>query len=185
MSDRRRTQQQHIRAARDWLGQAEHSLERENDVQGDLKVMLARAELSHVQDSPRGRRLKYWGSRIFPAAAAVLLAAGVWTVWHMPEPVRPEATVSTAPLPAKPSAAPEPIQQPAPDSVSLPSVQEKEAEPAPVFPQRSSEGAGAAAVHPRPVPADEGRAAPAGRAGTVPSAETQKLMQSAGKVLRQ
>ena len=91
MSDRRRTQQQHIRAARDWLGQAEHSLERENDVQGDLKVMLARAELSHVQDSPRGRRLKFWGSGIFPAAAAVLLAAGAWTVWHMPEPVRQEA----------------------------------------------------------------------------------------------
>lgn len=105
--------------------------------------------------------------------------------WHMPDAARPEATVSTAPLPADHAAAPAPIQQPVPDAVSLPSVQEKEAEPAPAFPQRSSEDAGVAAVHPRPVPADEGRAAPAGRAGTVPSAETQKLMQSAGKVLRQ
>ena len=75
MSDRRKTQKNHIRAARDWLGQAEHSLDRENDVQGDLKLMLAKAELSRVQASPRGNRLKCWGLRFIPAVVALAIAA--------------------------------------------------------------------------------------------------------------
>ena len=36
---------QHITAAKGWLSRAEDSLEQENAIQGDLKLMLAQAEL--------------------------------------------------------------------------------------------------------------------------------------------
>ena len=82
MADRRKTQKNHIRAARDWLGQAEHLLDHENDVQGDLKLMLARAELSKVQESPRGTWFRCWGLRLVPALLALVIAAGGGLFWH-------------------------------------------------------------------------------------------------------
>ena len=51
MSDHRQVQKKHIRAAREWLGKAETSLDRHDDIQGDLKLMLAKAELSHVAEA--------------------------------------------------------------------------------------------------------------------------------------
>lgn len=41
---------QHITAAKGWLSRAEDSLEQENAIQGDLKLMLAQAELKRAQE---------------------------------------------------------------------------------------------------------------------------------------
>lgn len=186
MSDRRRTRKNHIRAARNWLGQAEHSLDQEDDVQGDLKLMLAKAELSRAADSPRVSRFKRWGLRLLPAAAAILLAAAGMAVFQaLPsEPAAPQAvSLPVQETPAKKplavgiptDAPPDETDLPVPEKKSLPTevdrrkVQEEPALPAANPPQHVS-GASAAA---NPLP------------GQVPDAEKQRLMQSAGKVLRQ
>ena len=74
----RRSQTEHIRAAREWLGRAEDSLAQENDVQGDLKLMLAKAELAHVGHCPASHRLIIWGRRALAFLAAAGLAAALW-----------------------------------------------------------------------------------------------------------
>lgn len=179
----RRSQQNHIRAARDWLGRAEDSLAQENDVQGDLKLMLARAELAHVGQSPRSRTLFLWGRRGAALLLALALAGGV--LWKGVPPFMPVeenrqvlnqtgASVSPAP-PAEdvPAAAEPPAQPAAPEPPSVRSEPEKQAEKPAVSesPRRA-----VADTESLPVP----KAAP-----QPPDMEKQQLMQSAGKILRQ
>ncbi|SFT62080.1 hypothetical protein SAMN02910356_01372 [Selenomonas sp. GACV-9] len=172
MADRRNMQKNHIRAARDWLGEAEHSLEHENDIQGDLKLMLARAELSQVQDSPCCARIKCWGKRLLPPVVAVLLAGIGILAWTrssseepVPEgPVAAEITEPTAdPMPTAPA-------QQLPDNT----VQPITADPA----AREAE----APSVPDPLPQQE---APERPKRELPDPQKQRLMQSAGKILRQ
>ena len=47
--DKHKTVRNHIAAAKGWLNQAEDSLEQENDIRGDLNLMLAQAELQRAQ----------------------------------------------------------------------------------------------------------------------------------------
>ncbi len=72
MEERRIKLRRHIQAARAWLLQADKSLERENDVQGDLKLMLARAELAQTRSSRRA-----WAKKILPALTALTIAGAV------------------------------------------------------------------------------------------------------------
>ena len=69
MEERRIKLRRHIQAARAWLLQADKSLERENDVQGDLKLMLAKAELAQTRASHRS-----WLKRIIPPLTALMIA---------------------------------------------------------------------------------------------------------------
>lgn len=185
MSDRRRAQKNHIRAARDWLGQAENSLDQENDVRGDLRLMLAKAELAQVKDSPRGAKIKRWAGRLLPAlVAVVLVAAGMAIIPHggkAPAGQEQDASLSTETV----------GESEKPTGKVLPR-QEGEAEPAapaPVQPRVASEvpqKAPPEAAKEQPVqPQSERSAAIPQKSGQVPDAETQKLMQSAGKALRQ
>ena len=64
----------HVRAAREWLGNAEDSLDRREDVRGDLDLMLARAELARAQETERPCGSVLWARRVLPLAAALLLA---------------------------------------------------------------------------------------------------------------
>ena len=41
----------HVKAAKDWLGRAESSLEKEEDVRGGLNLMLAEAELQRARET--------------------------------------------------------------------------------------------------------------------------------------
>ena len=75
MKDRRNRVRRHIQAAQKWLGQAEHNLAEENDVRGDLNIMLASAELQRVNEKSfvaYGRRL---AMRYAPPLVASILAA--------------------------------------------------------------------------------------------------------------
>ena len=49
MEDKRNNLRKHINAAREWLQQADKSIERKEDVKGDLKLMLAKAELKNAE----------------------------------------------------------------------------------------------------------------------------------------
>ncbi len=179
----RRSQQNHIRAARDWLGRAEDSLARENDVQGDLKLMLAKAELAHVGHCPQSRRLLLWGRRAAALLAAALLVAAFWqppvstlppavpavTDNHMTAANSPQTVGMENPpveeKPEVPQAAPAAERQeytaPPPPAVSA-------AEPDQVAEPANNQPAPAPAIQPR-----------------LPDAAKQQLMQSAGKILRQ
>lgn len=179
MSDRRKEQKNHIRAARNWLGQAEHSLEHENDVQGDLKLMLAKAELSRVEDSQSVSRFKYWGIRLLPAAAAVLLVVVGMMLWKAPpsEPAvlqdaSPSATEAAEPAPIAPSAAPRGKAETPVSSETSSHTEDRTAEPVSSVLPAEEQPKDTAASNALPM-------------GQVPDTETQKLMQSAGKALRQ
>ena len=72
MEERRIKLRRHIQAARAWLLQADKSLERENDVQGDLKLMLAKAELAQARGAHRS-----WMKKVFPPLTALMIAGAV------------------------------------------------------------------------------------------------------------
>lgn len=179
----RRSQQNHIRAARDWLGRAEDSLAREDDVQGDLKLMLAKAELAHVGQSSRSRFLSLWGRRGAALLLAFALAGGV--LWKSgPIPAQVEEAVPALPQqaaaehPAAPAEA-EPAAEKLPQAVGA-TVREKNAAPQPQAAHEPEQAARPA------VPVPEQAQAPAVKpVPQPPDMEKQQLMQSAGKILRQ
>ena len=186
VADRRKTQKNHIRAARDWLGQAEHLLDHENDIQGDLKLMLARAELSKVQESPRGRWFRCWWLRLVPAVLALFIAAGGWLFWQHWQ--RPDVPV-TANEPVL-AGSHNPVEESSPPRATGPSVQQAQpdtktsasasalpaSQPATLItvPESSAVLPHVSAAQPAVTPVP-----------TPPTPATQKLMQSAGKILRQ
>ena len=78
----RRERAKSIRAAREWLTGAEVALAGEDDLAGDLKLMLARAELARLA-ADRRARVRRWAGRLLPpvmVAAAIL----VWMMWMSP-----------------------------------------------------------------------------------------------------
>ena len=79
----------HVRAAREWLGRAEDSLDRAEDVRGDLNLMLARAELARAQETERPRPSVLWMRRIAPLCTAALLAGGILWTWDFAAPPAP------------------------------------------------------------------------------------------------
>ena len=87
MEDKRSNLRKHINAARDWLQEADKSIERKEDVQGDLKLMLAKAELKNAEKHQNLSRFKNVLS--FVTAAAV--AFGIILFSEQPE-VAPEIT---------------------------------------------------------------------------------------------
>ena len=164
---------------------AEHSLAENHRVRGELKVMLAKAELARVEGTPGHRFVKKWSMRILPALAAIFLAGGGYALWQvqLPRNAAVTAPVETAPPAAsvqqETEAAPLPDETPAEEPVPEPlqpsqePVQEPPVETAPAkAPQREE----------RASQAERPPAKPA--APRVPDDGMQKLMQTAGKALR-
>ena len=189
MTDQRGRKTHHIRAARRWLGKAESSLEDRNDIQGDLKLMLARAELSRVEEAPRTARLKRWVRHLLPVAAALVIAGA----FLLPLPQAGEAVQESA------SAVPRQENsehvsmpaEPAQKSASITSVTSEPADPPEekAVPARAEESSATPKpVEPAPVTTESvtssTQQAPV-QTARVPSADKQKLMQSAGKALRE
>lgn len=212
MSSLRDKQKNHIRAAREWLGEAETSLESENDVQSDLKLMLARAELSRVKDTPATSRLKARALKIMPAVcAALIVAAGAWVLGGPEEAARETSAVTQAvtdaTAPARAAVTPETVDASATvaatESAPVPemrtdgaavthSMESASAVPAPdsapavpVVSVPSSELATSASVGTQASTAVATATDTASAVSAPPPAEMQQLMQSAGKILRQ
>lgn len=74
MEDKRQNIRRHIKAATDWLQQADKSIERKEDVQGDLKLMLAKAELQNAEKHQNRTRL----IKIISFVTAATIAFGVF-----------------------------------------------------------------------------------------------------------
>lgn len=174
MSDRRTRFKDHVRAAREWLGQAEASLEQEDHIRGDLDVMLAQAELRRAREVESGAALRGWRRPLLPLAAALALAAWAGSsALAPPAPVAPAAPAPAASLPVGEMA---PVGAPPVDLAAPP------AEPAPPLIMAEAEGNMAQEEAAELPPAES---PPAGeQAARLPSARLQKLMSSAGQSLR-
>ena len=83
-----------VKAATDWLGRAESSLEKEEDVRGGLNLMLAEAELQRVRETRKGKRF----ARFLAPALAVLLALGGVALQRSAEPTAAPVEKSSAPI---------------------------------------------------------------------------------------
>ena len=176
-----------IRAARDWLGQADASLDRKEDVQGDLKLMLAKAELEGAAPGKKTRRLKCWLSRGAALALAVLIALFIES-WSLDrEPVQEPAPMEAVPGvvadaaeadsgAAVPEAVGEQLARPQEEGENISLVQQpaaaQEETASSEGPFEAGSPQSAASPHLTYVPP------------RVPEPDKQRLMQEAGAVLR-
>ena len=182
----------HVKAAKDWLGRAESSLEKEEDVRGGLNLMLAEAELQRARETRTGKS----AARFLAPALAVLLVAGGVTLQRSAEPtpasvekspasiVRQGMTVREEREGAAPAGRSESVQNP-------PEVREAKTPPAPSQLEEST-GAearwNAALAEPpahQPALEREAEKTETTSAASLPTEDMQKLMLSAGRVLRE
>lgn len=70
MAELREKKKNHVSAAREWLGKAEQSLDEENDIKGNLNLMLAQAELIKARE---GKKKYKYGYRLVHC----ILVAGI------------------------------------------------------------------------------------------------------------
>ena len=82
----------HVKAAKDWLGRAESSLEKEEDVRGGLNLMLAEAELQRARETRNRKRF----ARFLAPALAMLLVLGGVALQRSAEPTAAPAEKSPA-----------------------------------------------------------------------------------------
>ncbi len=162
----------HVKAAKDWLGRAESSLEKEEDVKGGLNLMLAEAELQRARETRTGKS----AARFLAPALAVLLVAGGVTLQRSAEPTPASVEKSPASI------------------VRQGMTVREEREGAAPAPSQLEESTGAEArwnaalaEPPAHQPALEREAEKTEKtsAASLPTEDMQKLMLSAGRVLRE
>ena len=92
-----------LATARQWLHQAEESFGKRQEMQGELNLFLAQAELQHVRE---GRKLPFWlqprwGWQRMAMAFAVLLAlsAGAGIFWAKQNATTPPESVANISIP--------------------------------------------------------------------------------------
>ena len=179
MDRERRERQKSIRAARDWLTGAEHALAGEDDLAGDLKLMLARAELARIA-AHRRARLRRWASWLLPPIAAAAVWAWIaWTPPHGQEETTPAASSATI--------AEEHAQTPAPEIAVAAHTPEAETPVRQEQPRAESAPQASEPVPAAPAALRSTSEQPAKNRSTarVPSTDMQRLMQVGGKILRE
>ncbi|MGM9579635.1 MAG: hypothetical protein ACI3U2_00160 [Anaerovibrio sp.] len=188
--DKHKTMRNHIAAAKGWLTQAEESLEQENDIRGDLKLMLAQAELRSAQEKRPQKAWLLWGRRLLPLVAALCVAAG-YVAYLRPVPKEPVVP------PAMPAAVEQSVGagREADAAAAGPVAGDYHEAPVPAVPEMAAAenpGQGRDALLQRQVTGAEAvpeaagqEAKPAAVQAEVPDIELQKLMQAAGNVLRE
>lgn len=174
----------HVRAAKEWLGETEASLDNSEELKGDLSFMLARAELQRAGEVKAQKD----EGRHFTELAALLLVcllAGAWLLWRQPAeelPQTPAGLETTAVRKAggvqatsqqEEKAAPELVHA-VPEARSAPEEQAREEQEEEKAPEETARDAGAA---PPARPAVEEKT-------TIPEEGLQRLMNEAGRSLR-
>lgn len=187
----RRERAKSIRAAREWLTGAEVALAGEDDLAGDLKLMLARAELARLA-ADRRARVRRWAGRLLPPLTAA--AAITWIVWDAP-PAEEFAASTPAQTSELHTDAPAPIETALPIQsversaaavpVEEPNVQQETARSTSAEHQEE-ERTEAAQTYSIPMRAETAVPEHAAAAQPrVPNADMQHLMQVGGKILRE
>lgn len=190
MTDKKKLYSEHITAAKDWLGKAEKSIAEDNDIRSDLNLMLAQAELQRAKEKDDRALLKKWLKWLLPWVAAILVAVG-YVYFLRPELFNNESEVIPESAVIK--------EESVSSEKAVPLLEEKKEEPAQnendiVIP---ADNAGTAEVY----KSDEsGKTENAyterndeqntsvqkaeKEQNTLPETDIQKMIQSAGKILR-
>lgn len=189
---------QHITAAKGWLSRAEDSLEQENDIQGDLKLMLAQAELKRAQEKNDKKLCVRWFKRLAPGALACALALGGIIYAQQSDdslslPKQNQLTSTSLAEQASSSGAGRDKAMEAKKSHQNLSEEREFDAPAPAYVQiQPNEEAHSEEVsnttESRPVEVESQQATPSLKnvqPSEVPAPAMQKLMQSAGSTLRE
>ena len=182
----------HVKAAKDWLGRAESSLEKAEDVRGGLNLMLAEAELQRARETRKGKRF----ARFLAPALAVLLALGGIALQRSAEPTAAPAEKSSAAIVGQGTTAHEETGSAAlaERMGSAANLSESREIELPVMPARAQESPMAQAQGqvqfvepPQPQPALEQQTEKPKQppAASPPTEDMQKLMVTAGRVLRE
>lgn len=79
MEEKRNVLCDRIRSAKSWLNRAEDSFGKENDVQGELNLLLAQAELKHLQEKDSSRLQK--NKHLIALFTAAFIAVSFWGLW--------------------------------------------------------------------------------------------------------
>ena len=171
----------HVRAAREWLGRAENSLEQDDHIRGDLDVMLAQAELQRAQEMDEGALRRRWLRRLLPAGTAAILAGIAWGLWPaVPETPPGDAgmTAASAPLVRQEGTVFVSPEQKIGERVSIAEVEiDVPHETAPAAIEET-------AAEERIMPEQPERNPEQKQAVRLPSVDMQKLMSQAGQSLR-
>lgn len=180
MSDKRTDFKQHVRAAKEWLGEAESSLDKEEDLRGDLNLMLAQAELQRAHETKHLTARQRLIKRVVPVVCAMFVLGVVWQVFTViyPKPIaepvheRPAETQAVKELPAKKIM---PLEK---QEITL---HEREIDVPAAAESPAVEESSPAVEESSPAEANEPVKEPA---AAVPDRDMQKLMNTAGKSLR-
>jgi len=180
MNNERQKVKKHISAAKDWLGRAENSMDRKNDVRGDLDIMLAQAELQQAKETRLGYGWRKWLVRLSPILVALLLGIGYMVFLQVASPTPADShEQSSSPAPAVDY---QESAEEAPKLEVADSAEKTEAVPRSyeVSPSKDSPVADNGLEK-------KGEAPVISPAITenIPEADMQKLMQAAGKTLRE
>ena len=76
MTDKKKLYSEHITAAKDWLGKAEESIAKDNDIRSDLNIMLAQAELQRAKEKDDTALIRKKLKWILPWITAIGIAVG-------------------------------------------------------------------------------------------------------------
>ncbi|MDU2063696.1 MAG: hypothetical protein E6713_02550 [Sporomusaceae bacterium] len=174
----------HLRSAQKWLHRAEQAFESEKDTQGKLNLMLAQAELQHIQEKTIQQKTFSWKKQLAAFSLAALLVsvgiggAYVYLAQQKTSEVLPQIAETKPLLPVHPTvpAVTDPVEKKS-------TVTEKQADVMPpkqslmtTAPQTVSEPVRKAPV-PETVPTQD-------TAKVVAPEEMQQLIRAAGKSLR-
>ena len=184
MGDKRQKLKRHIRAAKEWLGQAENSLDKEDELSSELKIMLAKAELKRAAEADGARsrrrkilmRMKNFAKIIAAPVAALILAAAAGFI---PGGEEKETAVDATEIADAPSAVENAANPLASDIVPKEQPPVATAEVA-AAEESAAESEVAAATPPAYVAPQREYSPPK----IVPDEDTQQLMQSAYFSLR-
>ncbi|WP_051555529.1 hypothetical protein [Anaerovibrio lipolyticus] len=172
----------HISAARDWLGRAESSMDKENSLRGDLDVMLAQAELQRAQETKFGHGWRKWLIRLAPLIIALVVGVGYLALLHTKQVIEVPTNMTT-------------VKDSDDSSTGLEKTQVVKVQPSfedheGAAPNAAGNGAsGFVRQNPPTVEVvpqlPQQEVSPARTESQVPDAEMQQLMQAAGKTLRE
>ena len=102
MTEIKRHTSRHLKAARQWLSRAEDSFGQDQDVRGELDLLLAQAELRHAQETNRSRQWRYRYPLLKQGLAFCLaffvVSAGIggayWSLQRQPQNLGPVQSIS-------------------------------------------------------------------------------------------
>lgn len=182
MADFKHQMYRHLRSARQWLTRAEEAFDKDSDIQGELNLFLAQAELQQLKEVKRSRqwRYKYFllrhGLALFLAVTVTAAGMGGYWWFHQQKETKPVPfSAQETNLPVKPVER-EKVEKPASKEAAAPNAVQTMPQPTTtVVVTKEVPAVSVSQEADNPRQTDK---------VSLPSDEKQKLIRAAGKSLR-